>query len=99
MMTNILMPIRLAWGDSMTTAQTATIRRRIDASRCFGCGRREALLVYLKNGHDYCVACARVIYLELGIVPAGRRWADQAVGESVLQAAATRAKPLKPYLG
>ncbi len=43
---------------------------------CYGCGQGDTALVYLQNGRDYCVACAQMIFVVLGLRPAGRRWTD-----------------------
>jgi hypothetical protein len=85
---------------SNQAASTApTTRRRRPVITCFGCGGRQAPFVYLGNGHDYCVSCAQIILVELGIRPGGRRWEDRAAEEVVIEGAAAQARRGKPYLG
>jgi hypothetical protein len=55
---------------------------------CFGCKRSASRYVYMENGHDYCLDCARRLYLDYGIRPAGKREDD-----ITLEEFSTRAGP------
>ena len=67
--------------------------RRRPAQACFGCGRASRPFVYFENGHDYCLTCAQVIFVELGLRPAGRREGDADSADLVVSAAQLRAGP------
>jgi hypothetical protein len=54
----------------------AFIERRRPAYRCAGCNRWGEKLIYMSNGSDYCLACARDVYGWFGNRPAGRRHDD-----------------------
>jgi hypothetical protein len=54
----------------------ATGERRLGVTRCAGCGRALPPYVYLSNGKDYCVPCAREIGSFSLIAPSGERRND-----------------------
>lgn len=56
--------------------EPVALAQRRPALRCVGCNRNEPPFVYMENGHDYCVPCARTIYGRMGLRPAGRRPED-----------------------
>ena len=43
---------------------------------CAACGQERALYVYADDGRDYCVPCARDLWVTQGLRPAGRRRDD-----------------------
>jgi hypothetical protein len=93
--------MRLFKRDTRIEARTAPVLvqpRRRPAATCFGCGRARRPYVYLENGHDYCLTCAQLILVELGIRPAGRRQGDAAAGELVLEQAADESRRPRPYI-
>jgi hypothetical protein len=57
-------------------ARVEELRR--PARRCAGCLTWPDQLIYLSNGQDYCVPCARRLYAAHGWVPAGTRNEDDA---------------------
>ena len=61
-------------GESAKPAPYLLARR--PPAHCAGCKRASARYVYLQNGKDYCLACARAVGASLGIRPAGRRHDD-----------------------
>jgi len=46
------------------------------ARECSSCGQERALYVYANDGRDYCVPCARDLWVTAGLRPAGRRHED-----------------------
>ena len=50
--------------------------RRKPPLRCAGCNQWGGPFVYLSNGRDYCVKCARGLTALYGYRPAGRRAGD-----------------------
>jgi hypothetical protein len=57
-------------------AAPAFIERRRPAYRCAGCNSWGEKLIFMSNGRDYCLPCARNVYGMFGSRPAGRRHDD-----------------------
>ena len=50
---------------------------RKDSLRCLGCNSwNRSRLVYMSNGGDYCLGCARHIAHRYWYTVAGKRWTD-----------------------
>jgi len=49
---------------------------RYRVAQCAGCSRRTPPYVYMSNGKDYCVPCARQVARVMRVFPAGRRDGD-----------------------
>ena len=49
---------------------------RYQVLQCAGCARRMAPYVYMSNGKDYCLPCARQVAFVMRLVPAGKRADD-----------------------
>jgi hypothetical protein len=70
---------------------------RRPTERCFACNRVVPPLVYIENGHDYCMACARAVLIELHMKPAGRRSTDLTTVDVPFDQLSPRSP--RPYLG
>lgn len=66
-------------------APTPTLKARRPVVHCFGCNRRAEIYVYMENGHDYCVPCARNSYGMMGLRPVGRRPDDITLADLLAQ--------------
>jgi hypothetical protein len=54
----------------------ARVERRHPAYRCAGCNGWGESLIFMSNGRDYCLPCARTVSSWFGSHPAGRRHDD-----------------------
>ena len=65
-------------GPSANTAPPAKAftERRHPAYRCAGCNGWGQELIFMSNGRDYCLPCARRVSGWFGSLPAGRRHDD-----------------------
>ena len=61
--------------ETSEVGQDAMKVRRL-VRECHACGQARALYVYADNGRDYCVPCARDLWVTMGLRPAGRRRDD-----------------------
>jgi hypothetical protein len=52
------------------------VDRRRPVLRCAACHVWSENLVFMRNGADYCVPCAKNLYVAFGTRPAGRRATD-----------------------
>ena len=58
-------------------AGPATEDQRKVPLRCLGCNSwNRTRLVFMSNGGDYCLGCARQIARTYGYTAAGKRWTD-----------------------
>lgn len=58
-------------------ADPAAENHRKVALRCLGCNTwNRSRLVFMSNGGDYCLGCARQIARTYGYTVAGKRWTD-----------------------
>jgi hypothetical protein len=75
---NVRSLLRSLHGRSSTPALPVPvfIERRRPAYRCAGCNRWGEKLIFMSNGRDYCLPCARDVYGWFGNTPAGRRHDD-----------------------
>ena len=58
-------------------AQPEPQNQRKVALRCLGCNSwNRTRLIFMSNGGDYCLGCARHIANRYGYTVAGKRWTD-----------------------
>ncbi len=55
--------------------------KRRPVLRCRGCNSNQPPFVYMENGQDYCLPCARLTYGKMGLRPAGRRPGDVSLAD------------------
>ena len=63
--------------------EAAPVFKRAPIFRCPGCSAERPPYVYLENGSDYCIPCAKRIMGSMGLRPAGKR-ADDITEEQLL---------------
>ena len=66
---------RLGFGEVAST-QPAGVERRQAAVRCSGCGAASESFVFMSNGGDCCLKCARSLAETFGYGPVGMRADD-----------------------
>ena len=59
-----------------TDLEAKTEERRQPASHCAGCNTSDVSLVFMSNGGDYCLSCARGLAETFGYGPVGMRADD-----------------------
>ena len=59
---------------SVGAPDAVQVRRPV--RECYACGQARALYVFADDGRDYCVPCARDLWVTKGLRPAGRRRED-----------------------